>query len=123
MEEVGDFCHSCVVVVDEGIEEAGGVMQGDDIVVGNGGRDKGATALAQENLIASAADADLAVALDAHGDDEAIVFAEVAIEVFGDFHHADIEIGGVDNLDGLIGIVDILGAVVLFDMVVEGLGG
>lgn len=46
MEEVGDFCHSCVVVVDEGIEEAGGVMQGDDIVVGYGSGDEGAIALA-----------------------------------------------------------------------------
>ena len=48
MEEVGDFCHSCVVVVDEGIKEAGGVMQGDDIVVGDGSRDEGGVALFQD---------------------------------------------------------------------------
>ena len=44
------------------------------------------------------------------------------MERLGDFHDADIEIGRVDNLDGLIGIVDILGAVVFLDMVVEGSG-
>ena len=122
MEEAGEFSrHSCILIIDEGIKEASGVMQGKDIVVGNGGRDKGTTALAQENLIARAAHTELTVALDAHRDDEAIVFAKVAMEGFGDFHDADIEIGGVDDMDGLVGIVDILGAVVLFDMIVEGL--
>ena len=122
MEEAGELAwHSCILIIDEGIKEASGVMQGKDIVVGNGGRDKGTTALAQENLIARAAHTEFTVALDAHRDDEAIVFAKVAVEGFGDFHDADIEIGGVDDLDGLIGIVDILGAVVLFDMIVEGL--
>ena len=75
MEEVGDLCHACVAIVYEGIEEAGGAMQGGDIIVGDGGRDEGAGALAEENLVASAAHSDLTVALDAHGDYEAIVFA------------------------------------------------
>ena len=40
-----------------------------------------------------------------------------------DLHDADIEVGGVDDLDGTVVGVDVFGAVVFFYMVVEGLGG
>jgi len=40
-----------------------------------------------------------------------------------DFHDADIEVGGVDDLDGTVVGVDVFGAVVFLYMVVEGLGG
>ena len=40
-----------------------------------------------------------------------------------DFHDTDIEVGGVDDLDGTVVGVDVFGAVVLLDMEVEGLGG
>lgn len=45
------------------------------------------------------------------------------MEGFGDFHHTDIEIGGVDDLNGLVGGVGIFCAVVGLDMIVESLGG
>ena len=93
-----------------------------DVVVGDGGGDEGGGTLPQRNFITCRADAEGAVALDAHGDDEAVVFAEVAVEGTRDLGHADIEIGGVDNLDGAIGGVGILCAVVGFDVEVEGLG-
>ena len=40
-----------------------------------------------------------------------------------DFHDTDIEVGGVDDLDGTVVGVDVLGAVVFLYMEVEGLGG
>ena len=40
-----------------------------------------------------------------------------------DFHDADIEVGGVDDLDGTVVGVDVFGAVVFLYMEVEGLGG
>ena len=40
-----------------------------------------------------------------------------------DFHDADIEVGGIDDLDGTIVGVDVFGAVVFLYMEVEGLGG
>lgn len=40
-----------------------------------------------------------------------------------DFHDTDIEVGGVDDLDGTVVGVDVFGAVVFLYMEVEGLGG
>ena len=40
-----------------------------------------------------------------------------------DLHDTDIEVGGVDDLDGTVVGVDVFGAVVFLYMVVEGLGG
>ena len=40
-----------------------------------------------------------------------------------DFHDTDIEVGGVDDLDGTVVCIDVFGAVVFLYMVVEGLGG
>ena len=149
MEEAGDEGGEGVVeIVDESIEETGRntsrtggytsrtgrntgmrrdavISEGglrEDVVVGDGGGDEGGMAGGEMNLVTGGADAEGAVALDTHGDDEAVVFAEVAVEGTRDLGHADIEIGGVDNLDGAIGGVGILCAVVGFDVEVEGLG-
>ena len=40
-----------------------------------------------------------------------------------DLHDTDIEVGGVDDLDGTVVCVDVFGAVVFLYVVVEGLGG
>ena len=40
-----------------------------------------------------------------------------------DFHDTDIEVGGIDDLDGTVVGVDVFGAVVFLYVVVEGLGG
>ena len=71
MQEAADLsCEALVHIVDEGIEEARLPVEGDDIVVGDAGGDEGAMAFTQQDLVASAADLDAAVASDAHGDDE-----------------------------------------------------
>ena len=77
----------------------------------------------QHSFLAGATHLDTAVALEAHGDDEAVVFDEVAVHGAVDFHDADIEVGGVDDLDGTVVGVDVFGAVVFLYMEVEGLGG
>ena len=124
VKEAGDFGgEAAVLVVDEGIEEAGLAVEGGDVVVGDGGGDEGAVPFPEQDLLAGAAHAELAVALKTHGDDEAVVLNEVAVERLRELHDAHIEIGGVDNLDGTVVGVIILRAVVLFYMVVEGLGG
>ena len=121
MQEAGDLGgEASVLVVDEGIEEAGLGVQGGDVVVGDGGGDEGGVALSQQDLFAGAAHAELAVALKTHGDDEAVVLDEVAVERLRELHDAHIEIGGVDNLDGTVVGVIILRAVVLFYMAVTG---
>ena len=123
MEEAGDEVGEVERhIVDIGIEDAGGGMLRKDVVIGNGSGDEGAVAFLEKERLTGAADADLAIALDTHRDDETVVFAQVAMEGFGDLHHADIKIGGVDDLDGLVGSVTIVGAVVGLDMEVEGLG-
>ena len=136
MEETGDFAGEGVgVVVDEGIEDAGSMGGGsrsggarrggggEDVVVGDGGGDEGGVAGGEVDGVAGGTDAKGAVAGEAHGNDEGVVFAEVAVEGFGDFHDADIEIGGVDDLYGAVGGGDVFCAVVGLDMEVEGLGG
>lgn len=117
VEEAGEGGEGGVAVVNEGIEDARGgggargsggaggggeggeASEGDDIVIGNGCGDEGAVTGFEEDLVARATDTELAVALQTHGDDETVVFAEVAMEGFGDFHHTDIEIRRVDHLD------------------------
>ena len=124
MEEAGDLVgEGAVHVVDEGIEDFGGGREGEDVVVGKDSRDEGGVAGGQHYFLAGATHLDDAVALEAHGDDEAIVLDEVAVHGAVDFHDADIEVGGVDDLDGTVVGVDVFGAVVFLYMVVEGLGG
>ena len=77
----------------------------------------------QHHFLAGAAHLDTAVALEAHGDDEAVVLDEVAVHGAVDFHDTDIEVGGIDDLDGTVVGVDVFGAVVFLYMEVEGLGG
>ena len=77
----------------------------------------------QHHFLAGAAHLDTAGALEAHGDDETVVFDEVAVHGAVDLHDTDIEVGGIDDLDGTVVGVDVLGAVVFLYVVVEGLGG
>ena len=67
--------------------------------------------------------ADFAGTFEAHGDDEAVVLDEVAVHGAVDLHDTDIEVGGIDDLDGTVVGVDVFGAVVFLYVVVEGLGG
>jgi len=122
-EAVVDVVRAVVLVVDESIEQAGGAGLREDVVVGDGGGDEGAVSLSEPDLVAGGADADGAVALDAHGDDEAVVLTQVVMEGLGDLHHVDIEVRGVDNSCGAVGGLRIVHAVAGLDMVVEGLGG
>ena len=93
MQEAADLaCEGFVHVVDEGIEEAGLSVEGNDVVVCYDSRDEGAVALAEDDLVSSAADDDPAVALDAHGDIETVVFQQVTVEGVRDFHHAHIKV-------------------------------
>ena len=123
MEEAGDLVgEAAVLVVDEGIEDLGGAGEGEDVVVSQDSRDEGGVAGGQHNFLAGATHLDDAVALEAHGDDEAVVLDEVAVHGAVDLHNTDIEVGGIDDLDGTVVCVDVFGAVVFLYMVVEGLG-
>ena len=123
VEETGDLGgEGAIHVVDKGIEEAGGSLEGVDVIVGNGSRDEGGVTLAEEDLVTSATYTDLTIASDAHRDDEAVVLQEVAMEGSGQLHDTDIEIGGVHDMNGLVLGFLILREIVFLDMVVEGLG-
>ena len=51
VEEAGDLVGEAAVhVVDEGIEDLGGGREGEDVVVGETGRDQGAMPFGQHNL-------------------------------------------------------------------------
>ena len=52
-----------VLVVDEGIEEAGPGVQGGDVVIGDGGGDEGAVTFFEQELFTCFADTDHTVAL------------------------------------------------------------
>ena len=118
MEEAGEGGEGIGVVVDESIEETG-IPRREDIIVGDGSRDEGGMAGREVDLVAGGTDAKRAVALETHGDDETVVFAEVTMEGPGDLHHTDIEIRGVNNLGGPVGTVDIVRTIVLFHMIVQ----
>ena len=121
MEETGEGGEGIGVIIDEGIKETG-IPGREDVVVGNGSRDEGGMAGREVDLVAGGTDAKRAVALETHRDNETVVFAKVAVEGSGDLHHTDIEIRGVDDLDGTVGRGDIFRAVVGLNMKVEGLG-
>ena len=140
VEESGDGAANAVgLIVNEGIEETGVAVQGDDIVIGDGCRDQGAMALPENNFMVHGEGVMVkgegfmvhgefmspwtndAVTLNAHGDDEAVVFSHVTMEGFGDFHHTDIEIGGIYDLHSPVGGLWIVCAVVLLYMEVKGL--
>ena len=124
MEEASDLGGEAAIhVVDEGIEEAGGAMEREDVVVCDAGGDEGAMACLEEDVVTGAAHVKGAVAFEAHGDDEAVVLEEVTVEGLGNLHDTDTEIRGVDNLDGTVGGVCVFRTVVALHMVVEGLSG
>ena len=101
VEETGEGGEGVGVIVDESIEETG-IPGREDVVVGNGSRNEGGMAGREVDLVAGGTDAKRAVALETHGDDETVVFAKVAVEGSGNLHHTDIEIRGVDDLNGTI---------------------
>ena len=111
------------MIVDEGIENERGSMQRENVIVGNDGWDEGGVACMKEDFLTSAPDTNLAIAPDAHGDNETIVFAKVAMERSEDLHHPDIEIGGIDNLNSPIGCIGVFCAIVGFYVEVKGLSG
>ena len=76
----------------------------------------------EEELFARAANTNLAIALKAHGDDKAVIFAHVTMLGFVNLHDTDIEERRVDNLYGTIGSFRIDRAIVGLDMEVQGLG-
>ena len=103
VEEAGDLVgEGAVHVVNEGIEDFGGGGEGENVVVGKDGRDEGGVAGGQHNFLAGATHLDDAGALEAHGDDEAVVLDEVAVHGTVDLHDTDIEVGGIDDLDGTV---------------------
>ena len=123
MQEAGELaCQGGIHIVDEGLENLGAVGKGNDVVIGNDSRDEGAMTVREEQRVASGFDAQLAVAMKAHADDEAVVFEEVAVEGTGNLSDADGEERRVDDKVSLVQTIAIGGAIVGFDMVVEGLG-
>jgi hypothetical protein len=111
------------MIVDESVENERGCMQGKDVIVGDSGWDESGVACMKEDFLTSAPDTDLAIAPDAHGNDETIVFAKVAMERSEDLHHPDIEIGRVDDLNSPVGCIVVFCAIVGFYVEVEGLSG
>ena len=111
------------MIVDEGIENERGSMQGEDVIIGDSGWDEGGVACMKEDFLTSTPDTDLAVALDAHGDDKTVVFAKIAMERSEDLHHPDIEIGGIDNLNSPVGCIVVFCAIIGFYIEIKGLSG
>ena len=123
MQEAGELaCQGGIHIVDEGLENLRAVGEGNDVVIGNDSRDEGAMTVREEQRVASGFDAQLAVAMKAHADDEAVVLEEVAVEGTGNLSDTNGEEGGVDDKVCLVQTITIGGAIVGFDMVVEGLG-
>ena len=93
MEEAGEAAAEAAIhIVDIGIEDTDGGGERDKVVVGKGGWNETAVALTDDDFIACGAYMEFAVAIDAHGDDETIVFQQVAMEWLADFKDADAEI-------------------------------
>ena len=122
MQESGDLSGEAAVhIVDEGIKEAGGTMQGEDVVIGDGGRDEGTMTFVKGDLVTCAANTQTTGAFKTHGDDEAVVLHQVTVEGCCNLHDTNTEIGGVDNLDGRVSDLPIVGAIVTLNMIIEGL--
>ena len=93
MEEAGEAAtEATILVIDIGIEDTDGWGERDEVVVSDGGWNEAAVAFAEDDFIACGAHMEFAVAIDAHGDDETIVFQQVAMEWLADFKDTDAEI-------------------------------
>ena len=75
--------YAAILVVNVSVKDTGLLVERNDIIVGNGGRDKGAVTFAEQNLVACGTYAYTAVTFDAHADDETVIFDEVAMERCG----------------------------------------
>ena len=103
MKEAGDEAfHVVFLVVNVGVKEAGGGVLGEDVIIGDGGGDQCAMTFFYQHLVACSPNVDFAIALDAGGDDEAVVLAQVSVEGLGDFHHPNVKVGSVDDLNGFV---------------------
>lgn len=93
MEEAGEAAaEATILVIDIGIEDTDGWGEGDEVVVSDGGWNEAAVAFVEDDFIACGAHMEFAVATDAHGDNETVVFQQVAMEWLADFKDADAEI-------------------------------
>ena len=123
MEEAGEAAAEAAIhIVDIGIEDTDGGGERDKVVVGKGGWNETAVAFAEDDFIACGAHMEFAVAIDAHGDDETIVFQQVAMEWLADFKDTDAEIWRADDEVGTVFVVLIFGAIFVDNIVIEGLG-
>lgn len=93
MEEAGEAAaEATILVIDIGIEDTDGWGERDEVVVGDGSWNEATVAFVEDYFIACGAHVEFAVAIDAHGDDETVVFQQVAMEWLADFKDADTEI-------------------------------
>ena len=123
MEEAGEAAtEATILVINIGIEDTDCWGERDEVVVSDGGWNEAAVAFAEDDFIACGAHMEFAVAIDAHGDYETIVFQQVAMEWLADFKDTDAEIWWADDEVGTVFVVLIFGAVFVNNIVVEGLG-
>ena len=94
MKQMGNLSRKgCWPVIDESIKDARLVVKRNQVVIGNSGRDEGTMAFPQKNLVTRATHPQGTVALNTHGNDEAVVLQEVAMKTVVEFQHSDTEIG------------------------------
>ena len=75
MEEAGEAAaEATILVIDIGIEDTDGWSERDEVVVGDRGWNEATVAFVEDDFIACGAHMEFAVAIDAHGDNETIVF-------------------------------------------------
>ena len=67
-------------------------MEWGNIIVGNGSGYQAAITFSQYDLVPCLSNLYPTVTLDTHGDDKAVVFNEVTMECFRQFHHTNTEI-------------------------------
>ena len=79
-----EMCHlgtnASIHIVDKGIKDPSLSLERHNIIVCNGSRNECAMTLFQKNFFTRLPDLDLTVTLDAHGDDETIVFLQVSMK-------------------------------------------
>lgn len=122
MQEVGDDHADGLFVVDEGLQDLCGAASGNQVIVGDGGRDEAGTPFGKEDAVLCASYPYVAIALQVHDNDEGVVLDHVAVEGACGLDDLDAEVRGVQQHVGNIGIITVLGLVVGIDGEVNGLG-
>ena len=124
VEEFGDETfHAGVLVIDVCIEQSGLVVMRDDIVVCDGGGDQCAVTFVKGYLVTGASHTDCAIARNTHGNDKAVILAQVSMEGLGDFHHSDIEVRGVNDLSCLVFAIGVFCSIIVFYVEVKCFSG